>query len=86
MDQSSAEVLTTLDTYAQANGCSDQYTRVDLDAHRTDIEASKKVISQKVLPAMYAMAGLLGCSFVTMLALAMCFPSTAQKYNRQNDH
>jgi len=72
----------TLNKLSIVNGCSDDFTRVDVTKFRNDFENADKIVNDNILPGIYAMVVTLALNFFVMALFAFGFCGKKQNYNQ----
>lgn len=63
----STGLLKSLYSYATVNGCSDWFTRVNVELQERNFADAKKIVAESILPTMTLMLCILGFNFVVVL-------------------
>lgn len=67
----STDVLNSLNNYAIVNGCSDNYTRVDVDRQTASIESGNTMMKTAVMPCVYTLLSVTGLNLFVLIMLPM---------------
>jgi hypothetical protein len=62
-----------LNSLAVINGCSDDFTRVDVQKFKIDLEKSETIVYERIVPGLYAMVGILAVNMFVMSLYAFGF-------------
>lgn len=83
----SDRVDNTIDNLAVINGCSDSFTKVDVEKFKANSQLSADLIENKIVPGLYVMVAILGLNFFMMCLFAMgcCGAKKAHRYSEQSD-
>ena len=83
----SDRVDSTIDNLSVINGCSDSFTRVDVDKFKANSQFAADLIEKKIVPGLYVMVAILGLNFFMMCLFAMgcCEDKKSRRYSEQAD-
>lgn len=86
-DQNFNSMEKTLDNYAYVNGCSDDFTKINVEKFLQKFSESSEIVKEKIIPCMYGMVCVLALNlFVMMLFACGCIKSKHdRRYQQQQD-
>lgn len=85
LESGANDVEDTLLTYARVNGCSDEYTRIDVEQEKLEFGQADDVIKTSVLPMLNELTCTVGGNFCFLLFTSLCIFYCNTQKNR-NGH